>query len=303
MSDSRRALLVADVGKTHTRVHLVETDGTTLWTAEADGVAGLALPGVPDELARRLVALAATHPTGGHDTVSVGVAGALAAPDAADALAESLARAFGCAAIVTSDIVAAHLGALNGGGGTTLVAGTGAVAMGVAAEGGSTIVDGRGPDVGDLGSGAWIGRAGITAALRSADGVAPATGLETAFERFLHPHRDLPAWLAAAGNLGGRLGAFAPAVLDLADDGDPVAETITWEAVRLLTATAVAAGGHHVAVLGGLVARSSFRRRLVASLRSAGLDPVRPIGTALDGARLAATSDRLPHERHLHRAR
>jgi glucosamine kinase len=301
MSGTRPAVLVADIGKTQCRVQLVEPNGAVRWAASGEGLPGLAASGA-DTVAQHLVALIASSVHAGIGAVSVGVAGAIAAPEAAGALAERLVQAFDSRAVVTSDIVTAHLGALDGGAGTALVAGTGAVAMGIADDGRATVVDGHGPDVGDLGGGAWIGRTGLAAALRATDGAAPSTGLHAALTRLLAPHQDLQLWLAVAENLGGRLGAFAPAVLDLAEHGDATADDIVREAVRLLTATAVAAGETRVTALGGLVGHAGFRSRLIASLRAAGLDPVRPIGNALDGARLAAIADQLPHERHFHRA-
>lgn len=301
MSGTRLGVLVADIGKTRCRLQLRDADGLVQWAADSDGVAGLAATGA-DEVAERLIALAAAHATADIDAVAVGAAGALAAFDVAAALADRLAQAFGSCAVVTSDIVTAHLGAFAGQAGTVLVAGTGAVAMGIAADGATTLVDGRGPEVGDLGGGAWIGRAGITAAVRSTDGVEPPTELRPALAGLLGPSHDLQAWLSAGGNVGGRLGAFAPAVLDAAERGDPAAAAITAAAVRHLTATAVTAGEDRVAVLGGLLDHAAFRRALLESLRGAGLEPVRPIGSALDGALLAAVTSDLLHERHLHRA-
>lgn len=314
MSDQRRGLLLADVGKTRCRLRLVTPDGAEIWAADAAGAAGLASPGAVDQVAGRILDHEATRPraTGTIDRVVVGVAGALAAPLAADALAERLASSLGAPAapvptIVASDIVTAHLGALGGAPGTVLVAGTGAVALGVTADGGTTVIDGHGPELGDLGSGAWIGRAGITAAMRARDGAAAPTELQPALDDLLALGRpvgdhDVHRWLADGGNLGGRLGEFAPDVLRLAELGDPTAVGIVDAAVRLLAATAAAAGPTTVSVLGGLADHPWFRRRLIHRLDGAGLVPVAPLGTALDGALIAAVSEQLPHERHFHRA-
>lgn len=314
MSDQRRGLLLADIGKTRCRLRFVSPDGAALWAADAAGAAGIATPGAVDLVAQRILDLEATRPreTGAIDRFVIGVAGALAAPLAADALAERLATGLGSPAervptIVASDIVTAHLGAFGGGTGTVLVAGTGAVALGVTADGDSTRVDGHGPELGDLGSGAWIGRAGIIAALRARDGAAASTKLHSALDDLLAldapaTRNDVHRWLADGDNLGGRLGAFAPAVLGQAELGDPTAVSIVDEAVDLLTTTAATPGLPTVSVLGGLADHRWFRQRLINRLVEAGLSPIQPLGTALDGALIAAISESLPHERHFHRA-
>ena len=304
MGEQRRGLLLADVGKTRCRLRLVSPDGAQTWAATAEGAPGLAVAGADELVARCILDLARTRPdaTTTIDRVAVGAAGALAAPSAADALAERLSRTLGAPAIVTSDIVTAHLGAFGGGTGTVLVAGTGAVALGISPDGATTLVDGRGPELGDLGSGAWIGRAGIIAALRARDRAATPTALDAALDGALSTHPDIHAWLAAGGNVGGRLGEFAPVVLRLAEDGDPVAAGIAEEAARLLAETAAAAGETTVSVLGGLAEHPWFRRRLVHRLVEARLTPIQSLGTALDGALVAVVSESLPHERHFHRA-
>lgn len=303
MSADPRPMLVADVGKTRCRVRVVDSDGTAREDSGSSGTDGLAVPGGAGQVARRIVALAGSLELADARSLAAGVAGALTAPDAADALAADLASAFSAQAVVASDIVTAHLGALGGAPGTVLVAGTGAVAMGITADGVTSIVDGRGPEIGDLGSGSWIGRTGIVAASRAADGLAPATALTPALEHLVGPCGGLQHWLNDHdGNPGGHLGAFAPAVLDAARAGDSVACRIATDAVALLTQTAVAAGTQVVAVLGGLTAHDWFLRTLLASLITAGLTPRTPRGTALDGALLALTSVGLPHERHFHRA-
>ncbi|MYS50866.1 ATPase, partial [Streptomyces sp. SID6013] len=76
-----------------------------------------------------------------------------------------------------SDAVTAHAGALGGRAGVVLAIGTGSVAVGIGADGTYARVDGWGPLLGDDGSGARIGTAGLRAALRAHDGRGPATAL------------------------------------------------------------------------------------------------------------------------------
>ena len=78
---------------------------------------------------------------------------------------------------MTSDGVIAHAGALGGEPGVVLIAGTGVVALAIGADGGLRTADGWGPWLGDEGGGAWIGAAGLRAALRAHDGRGPSTTL------------------------------------------------------------------------------------------------------------------------------
>src|SRR5690606_36062144 len=118
--------------------------------------------------------------------LGVGAAGAWAAPDAALELARRIAEATGAEGAVASDVVTAHAGALEGAPGTLLIAGTGAAALGVDDDG-VRLVDGWGPDLGDLGGGSWIGREGVRAALRARDGLGPATALTDAVRAHIAP--------------------------------------------------------------------------------------------------------------------
>ncbi|HEX5726012.1 MAG TPA: BadF/BadG/BcrA/BcrD ATPase family protein, partial [Longimicrobiaceae bacterium] len=68
-------------------------------------------------------------------------------------------------------------GALGGGAGILLIAGTGSVAYGRGEDGRLERCGGWGMVVGDEGSGWALGRAGLAAALRAADGRGPATRL------------------------------------------------------------------------------------------------------------------------------
>ncbi|MCX5330681.1 MULTISPECIES: N-acetylglucosamine kinase [unclassified Streptomyces] len=92
--------------------------------------------------------------------------------------------------------------------GLALVAGTGAVAMRIAGRRATTTVDGDGWLLGDDGSGFWIGRSAVRAALRMADGRGPGTGLALLVGRaFGVPDGVLPGGgvvLGGSGAPGGR---------------------------------------------------------------------------------------------------
>lgn len=235
--------------------------------------------------------------------IGVGAAGAWFAPDAAADLAGLLAARTGARVTVASDVVTAHAGALDGGAGVLLIAGTGAAALGIDADG-ARLIDGWGPELGDFGSGSWLGREALRAVLRADAGLGGPTALTAAVAEPVGAPATVQAWLAEDGPLARRLATLAPLVLDAAEAGDAVAAGIAAEAVRLLTATAVAASAvtTDVVVHGGLADHAWFRDSLTSSLRVAGRRVVPAQGDALAGALLLTRRVDLPHERFVHRA-
>jgi N-acetylglucosamine kinase-like BadF-type ATPase len=300
MSSPHRVVAI-DLGKSRCRVVV---DGTRL---DGIGAPGLAATGGV------AAALAAIHPLldridGDIALLGVGAAGAWAAPSAAQELAAALAASSGARVAVASDVVTAHAGALDGDEGVLLIAGTGAAALGIDAEG-ARLVDGWGPELGDFGSGSWLGREALRVVLRHSVGLAPDTVLTATIAARIGNASRIPAWLAQPEPLARRLATLAPLVLDAAADGDRIAGEIAGEAVRLLTASAVAASSRtlDVALHGGLTDHDWFRSALVAALQATSSDsaPRRHVpaaGDALDGASLLARRTDLPHERFVHRA-
>lgn len=293
-------LFAVDLGKTRCRLERV-VDGRPL-RSEGIGAPGLAAAGGVDAAEAAITTLTTTvdGPFGG---AGVGAAGAWAAPEAASALAARLAARWKAPVVVASDVVTAHAGALGGRDGVLLIAGTGAAALGIDADG-ARLVDGWGPELGDFGSGSWLGREALRAVLRSSAGLGPDTVLSDGVGGITGAASEIPAWIAAEEPLARRLAALAPVVLDAAAGGDRVAGEIAGEAVRLLTASAVAASSRtlDVAVHGGLTGHSWFLDALTAALAAAGRTVVPAEGDALDGALLLARRGDLPHERFAHRA-
>ena len=269
-------ILAVDLGKTSCRA---AAGGRR---AEGAGAPGLAVPG--GVRAAQAAILAVARELGPVDEVIVGAAGALAAPDAARALGDALLASLRAERVaVTSDAVIAHAGALDGEPGVVLIAGTGVVALAIGADGALRTADGWGPWLGDEGGGAWIGAAGLRAALRAHDGRGPSTTLlDAARARFGAPE-NWPAQLTGAAAFA----SFAPDVL--AAEGDAAALAIVSAAAEALAATARAAGDGPVAMVGGLAAVLEG----VDVLREQ-LDLVPAAGDALDGAlRLGAIHE--PH--------
>jgi N-acetylmuramic acid 6-phosphate etherase len=270
-------ILAIDLGKTSCRA----SGGGR--RAEGAGAPGLAAPGgVP---AAEAAILAVASQFGPVEELIVGAAGALTAPGAARALGKALLAQLRAERVaVTSDGVIAHAGALNGEPGVVLIAGTGVVALAIGADGALRTADGWGPWLGDEGGGAWIGAAGLRAALRAHDGRGPSTALlDAARTRFGAP-KTWPAQLTDAAALA----SFAPDVLAAEDDA--VALAIVSAAAESLAATARAAGAGPLAMVGGLAGVEALRQRL---------DLLPAAGDALDGAlRLGAI-----HEPHVIRVR
>lgn len=295
-----RPVTAVDLGKS--RCRLTVRDGVRQMDLEAEGTPGLAAAGGVSAAFDAIRGLLAQADQPVSDLV-VGAAGAWAAPDGAAELAGRLAELTNGRVAVTSDVITAHVGALAGSAGVLLIAGTGAAALGVDADG-LRLIDGWGPDVGDFGSGSWLGREALRAVLRASSGLGPHTDLTAALRERVGRASDIPAWLGRDGAVPRRLATLAPAVLDAAAGGDRVAAEIATEALRLLVSTAVAATSRPlpVALHGGLTDHGWFRSALQDALTAVGRTVMPSAGDALAGALLLARRSDLPHERLVHRA-
>lgn len=314
---SPRAVVAVDLGKSRCRAVVFESigdapnrigSGARRPLYDGVGAPGLASSGGAYSALEAILPLRANldQPIA---AVSIGAAGAWTAPAAASELARRLGSELRVPVVVTSDVVSAHAGALGGASGVLLIAGTGAAALGIGGDDaidadGARLVDGWGPELGDLGSGSWLGREALRAVLRASVDLGPSTVLTDAVKTPVGAPSAIPAWLASTAPLARRLATLAPLVLDAAEAGDRIAGEIVAEGIRLLVASAVAAGpaSRPVALHGGLTGHIWFRTGLDDALRSAGRDVVLPAGDALDGALLLAERTDLPHERFVHRA-
>ncbi|MFF4527233.1 N-acetylglucosamine kinase [Streptomyces bluensis] len=195
-----------DAGGTRTRAVLATAgDGRPL----GEGVAGpgnaltVPVPQLTEQLAESVGRAVPERARGRVVAVAGGFAGATGAspdePGRLNALA-ALTAALGGLGIATetvgihSDIEAAFASAPGApADGLALVAGTGAVAARIAERRCAATVDGDGWLLGDDGSGFWIGRSAVRAALRMADGRGRPTALAAAVGRALGlPEEALP---------------------------------------------------------------------------------------------------------------
>lgn len=161
-------VLGVDAGGTGTRAALV-IDGVTTQRYSAGPFNFL----LHDDGVPQMAALArAARPA----AMGIGVPGLARDPGAADAFAAAVSEACGVRTWVAPDATAAWLGAFLGRPGIVVIAGTGSVAVG-GSPGALHLVGGHGHLVGDEGSGYWIGRMALRAALAAAEGAGPLTWL------------------------------------------------------------------------------------------------------------------------------
>jgi glucosamine kinase len=237
------------------------------------------------------------------DRVVLGLTTAPTDQAGADRLCELVSRSIAADEVwLADDSVTSHVGALSGCPGVSIVAGTGVACLAVPDHGDPRIIGGHGYLLGDEGGGFWIGRLGLRAALRAADGRGPATTLMPLAEERFGRLADLHVRIHDADRPVNTIAQFAPDVLDAAESGDDVAGSIVADGADELlglarTATAWIDGEGVALALGGrlLVAGSPLRRRLDERLAVAGLPVVArdADASALDGAlRLGLSGDR-----------
>lgn len=304
-------VLAFDVGKTGCRVAFFEGERRVA-QAEQPGSRGIADTGGVHAALSAMAAAAEQLDFRRVDAVGAGLAGLGQALDRAPALAAALAQRYGTAHVVlASDMTTSHAGALAGGPGVVVAGGTGAVALAVDAVGRSRICDGWGYLLGDDGSGYAIGRTGLASALRHHDGRGGSAALHRLAEARFGPAEGLPAVVHGATNSARAIASFARDVLDAALRGDERACSIWSAAGRSLAETTAAAAvlfdddvsgdePFDVAVTGGLFRAGAllcepFEAELAARLPRAHRRSA--AGDALDGARLLAVDDAVPHAR------
>ena len=303
---------LVDLGKTNCRVRVGDafvSGSGSAGLAERDGLdealAAIASVLPPDRSATSADVLSPAGLAGFAGGVAIGAAGAATVPDRARELAHRVARAYRTRAVVTSDVVTAHAGALGGAPGTVLVAGTGAVAVGIDQDGRVRRADGSGIWLGDDGSGRWIGQQGLRAVLRAHDGRGRETTLREAATSLTPSPDTLPAVVGGSAAPERTLASFAPVVLSHAASGDAVAADIVERAIGHLVETASAASSavpaQTVSITGGLVGHDGFAALLQQALIDEGFLVVDPLGDALDGAALLLDNPDLPHERQVSR--
>ncbi len=227
-----RYVVGVDGGGTRTRALLVDEQGRVLAQAEG-GVSNVQVVG-PDKLAvvvgevleglRRECGMGGLIP----DHMYLGLAGA-GRPGDREAAHAALTRA-GVARSLTvdTDAAIALAGAFPDGPGIIVIAGTGSICFGKSASGEVVRCGGWGYLLGDEGSGYFVGREALLAALKDLDGRGPATSLRRRLEQACGVERiDQVISRVYGGDLDrAAIASFAPLVFEEAAAGDQVAAGI-----------------------------------------------------------------------------
>ncbi|MFE9014750.1 N-acetylglucosamine kinase [Streptomyces cyaneofuscatus] len=224
----------------------------------------------------------------------------------------ALAEALGVRRIaLAADAVTAYAGAVGQRPGAVVAGGTGMIALGTDLTGWHR-ADGWGHLLGDIGGGAWIGRAGLDAAMRAHDG---RRGGSPALLARLHavfgPAEGLPGLLYPRSDRPAVLASFAPEVAACAGADEVAAGILREAAVHIAEAAAAVCptagpeGGDacEVALTGGLFrmgepllrpVREELARLVPQARVTTGTGD--PLTGALRIARALALDDlRLPH--------
>jgi glucosamine kinase len=215
----------------------------------------------------------------------VGVPGIGREPGSTAAFGAAISQASGVATQAAPDWAIAWLGAFLGAPGIIVMAGTGAVAVG-GPRGGLRRMGGHGHIVDDEGSGYWIGKEALRAALAAVEGLGPPTALCAALTEAAGCTLDeMVARVQRAPGDRSFLAGLAPLVGKCAEH-DPVSMAILTGAATALTGLVAALRRHFgedlpVAAAGGVFAITPLWQ---AFQRSAGARvPLAPpeVGAAL----------------------
>ena len=265
-----------DGGGTKTRAMVADERGTPISTVEAPGSA--VRPGEAERSAEiiaaavrdALASAAMTHVV--PKVVCVGVAG-VGRDNERQALWQALAsRELAEEIVVHADATVAIDDAFGDGPGVLLIAGTGSIAYGRGPTGAVARCGGWGPNIGDEGGGAWIGRRALSIVAAASDGREPETALTGALLTAAEVNgvSELIPWAAAA--TPAMLASLVPTIMSVAETGDLRANALvsiaTEELVLHIRTLARQLFGDEraavpVALTGGLLGKGSMLRKRV----------------------------------------
>ncbi len=272
-----------DGGGTKTRVLVADEQGQLFSDVEGPGSA--VRPGqaersaevITETVRKALQAAGMDHVV--PRVICVGVAGVGREPERQALWQALVEREITEEIVIHPDAIVALDDAFGDGAGVLLIAGTGSVAFGRGPTGTIARCGGWGPNIGDEGSGAWIGRRALSVVTASTDGREPETALVGAVltAAQVNEVNELIAWAAQA--TPAHFAALAPAVMSEADAGDVRANAILSMAVEELVLHVRALARElftderaavPVALTGGLLSRGApLRKRLEQRMKSA----------------------------------
>lgn len=291
-----------DGGGTHTRGVLVR--GDKVISHASSGTARIGSVGVGEACERTLNIILelcnkAEIETSELDAVVVGLAGVWLEEEKKRSaqLLRTLARQQNIQLgdlIVTSDAELAIEGALGKNEGIITIVGTGSIGLARVSRDKLVRCGGWGIELDDEGSGAWIGREGLTAVVRALDGRGKPTSLTERIPEFSpiikleEPRTIVKAYHDRAFEYHN----LTPAVMECAVAGDEVCLDIIKRAADHLLELPVALSRNFktksikVALMGGIIEADTLLARLLKEKISqyGKFEIIDPIGTALDGA-------------------
>ena len=239
------------------------------------------------------------------ESTCVGLSGA-GRPEVRDVVARIMTEIIRGRVLVVGDIEIAMQAAFGGGPGVITIAGTGSIAYGRDLQGRIARSGGWGLAISDEGSGQWIGRAAVSAALGAKDAGADPQLLQPILELWkLTTLDDLVRYANASPPPD--FSSLFPLVLAAADAGDPVAREVLGRAGRELAGLAgsvirrlfAGLASVPVALVGGVfrqsaVVREVFYNKLTSELPQAtvNLSVIEPARGALELAQKAAAGQR-----------
>ncbi|GAB3600565.1 N-acetylglucosamine kinase [Microbacterium tumbae] len=290
-----------DVGGSGIRAQMSDADGTRssrLVVALPREQGRIAVDALADSIVRCIHGI--EEPAGGVAVVCIGTSGLPDLLDDPERLAATVGMRLGARQVIlANDAVTAHIGALAYAPGIVIAAGTGAIALGTDLDRVWNRSDGWGLLLGDEGSGAWIGRRGLVAALRAADGRARgSTALLLRMRERIGDPAELVDAVYGSPTPAYVFGGFAPHVADVAREGDAVALRIWNDAAAHLASAALAAAegvdplfswSGRLFDAGDLLI-APLRRAILAAHPGARL--IVPDGSSSDGALLLARDPR-----------
>lgn len=177
---------------------------------------------------------------------------------------------------ICNDAMAAMVGALEGEPGVLMIAGTGSIAFGAAADGSEIRCGGWGRELGDEGSGYALGRGVLHRLTWALDGRRHEPDLVYLAIQWLQVKSDgeVAAWVRQAASDPEKVASMAPFVFDLARRGDPRAQAAIAEAAEDLAVIArtvvmrLELAPRPLLVLhGGLMQRADYREKVEAAFR------------------------------------
>lgn len=196
--------------------------------------------------------------------------------------------------IATSDAEIALRGAFGSDAGIMLIAGTGTITLGKNKQGDLIRSGGWGIEIDDEGSGAWIGKKGLSACVKAIDGRGVQTSLlDKLADRYPQISLKFPRTIVSAFmDKVFEYHHLTQMVLEEAENGDSVCLEIVKEAAERLHENIMAVAKNipgiplPVSFLGGLLENNTLiARELLNKIKEKdSFNVVEPKGTALDGA-------------------